>query len=456
MDVSRVVWASAAACLVLLCAFASIALSGQGSNERFAVLESEHDWNAALQEHMRPAQSGSGAVRDAEILVLDDEISGGKLTWTNRSLGLNHKPYWNTCHSTLDQNLSEKNPLLKFTPNRHVPVLDDTRSAIIVALMGRRYEDGVAEVIDSWQQFLLGLKPSTSYVIIVVLLGGSKAAVDDFVQLISNSVDPLDCEVEHRRAFCAKMAALDGGYRIFIARESGMHVWVTFRPVIIPSSFGRVSHLPFAEFSKLQKKKCKSCCQFTLQYAYATNWYGFELPFLKVIDYFDFVFKFDADMRACRSAPMDMVGDMIRTRAVYMTSQTLTDRKCSGTNKELLFHFLAKEEQRCGFRIHPQANEHMWWDDQLVPYSNFFGVWLGLLTSPEVSRFAVEYRDFTTGLWENRWGDQQFWSNIWGLFFPHAYNEHVLNLEEWRSSGLIQHKRACPNDSNATSSASQR
>ncbi|KAA8494245.1 hypothetical protein FVE85_4220 [Porphyridium purpureum] len=474
MELLRSVRLAAAAGLVLLGALIGIAVLWPASNEPVGVLESEHEWNVALEENMRPARVlplghrapsllesarpwlGMATEASKQTLIFKDIKAGTTLVWRNRSLGLNHEGYRDVCHEVIEGNLSHTTRKLKFTPNRPVPVQHDTRSAIVVAVMGERYEDGLAAVMDSWQRFLLGPEPSKSYVMVVVLLEGTEASVDAFAGTISSSIDVLDCNTKHNRAFCAQLDSLDNGYRVFVAKESGMHVWVTYEPAFIPPVFGEDSKLSFEKFAEVQKTRCKNCCYFALQYTYATNWYGFGLPFLQVMDYFDFAFKIDTDLMACGPAPLEMVDEMVRSHAPYMTCKIGADRSCGGRNKDVLFLFLDQEEKHCGSRFQAQAEKRVWWDiSLLVPEANFFGFWLGLTTSPEVSRFAITYRDFKEGLREQRWGDQQFWSNIWGLFFPDAYKQHAFDVKEWRSSGLIQHKRPCPLNSSVAGSAGQ-
>lgn len=81
--------------------------------------------------------------------------------------------------------------------------------------------------------------------------------------------------------------------------------------------------------------------------------------------------------------------------------------------------------------------------------SEFVGGWLGFFTSPELLLYGVMWNNFPGGMWQYRWGDQQFWKTAVGLFDDGAHVEDVsyvrmppLQLNETSSKhflGLLHH-----------------
>jgi len=188
------------------------------------------------------------------------------------------------------------------------------------------------------------------------------------------------------------------------------------------------------------------------EYIYGTNWYSFGLMGLPIMDMFDAWFKIDTDVGFRIKFP-SLIG-LLQSESssaedglkLFMHTGMSHEPNWVVADVVNWYHeALARETAlcrngtfyTCAYAVrcsHPAA----------IFYSNLVGGSMSFWQSPEIMSLASSYLSYEHGMWEHRWGDQQWW-NVLALFFAEPdFETKVADHSELRSSGAFVHKGQYP------------
>ncbi len=149
---------------------------------------------------------------------------------------------------------------------------------------------------------------------------------------------------------------------------------------------------------------------------------------LRILDYFDYWWKIDDDVRWFNRLPMDLTAQLVAERSIFFHTQMDFDPwPCIGAPLgQSIELFLHSESELCGRSLAAAAADAPWWTNDTVIYlSEFVGGWLGMYTSPELLEYGRIWNYYDSAMWKLRWGDQQFWTKANGLFDD---GSHIMDL----------------------------
>jgi hypothetical protein len=241
---------------------------------------------------------------------------------------------------------------------------------------------------------------------------------------------PLDCEMHE--AACATAAALDQGYKVFtlntfVEFPEAKEVIVPENPFVIFISLYDFPHPLWIERQNSTEADIltgswhtEHCNKASYAYTKFTNWYSYHMfTDLRILDYFDYWWKIDDDVRWFNHLPLDLTPHLTAGRKIFFhTELNLDPWWCIGPPlAQSVDLFLNVESELCGRLLNATAHDEDWWTNDTVIYlSEFVGGWLGLYTSPELLEYGRIWNYYENAMWKWRWGDQQFWTKANGMF----------------------------------------
>lgn len=206
-------------------------------------------------------------------------------------------------------------------------------------------------------------------------------------------------------------------------------------------------------------------------YVKMTNWYAYHMLNLQILDFFDYGIKLDNDVSFATTFPLTNIPLLMaeqRAKMLITTREWYNDdpRICQGI-RQCLQHYLHDENRVCRMAYHKgkdlsvlateQAgadgaelipggiNYTVFWENNMnVTFRSHFVVfWLGLYTAPQVKHFAKYWNDWDPrGMWDYRWGDQQYWPRPLALFGNGNLSQEILHYEDFNSDNekYVVHK----------------
>jgi hypothetical protein len=266
-------------------------------------------------------------------------------------------------------------------------------------------------------------------------------------------------------AVCAQIAAgLDQGYSVFTLNtyannQTGKPLPGPQPPLVVFLGVARfpepfwVSRANLSEAEVVAADwKTQRCNYANYAYTKFTNWYSYHmLADLRLLDFFDYFWKVDDDVRWFGPLPLDITPHLVEQRAIWFHTAMAHDPiDCIGPPlAESVELYLNLQSAGCGRLLRAHAEGEPWFeDDTAIYFSEFVGGWLGLYSSPELLEYARVWNYWPDGMWEWRWGDQQFWTKANGLFDDGSgiidWSSWKLHeptkgggLPDWRTSGMI-------------------
>lgn len=174
---------------------------------------------------------------------------------------------------------------------------------------------------------------------------------------------------------------------------------------------------------------------FSADYVYGTNWYAFGMMRLPVMDFFDMWFKIDWDVKFFGPMPDLLEVAQYESKqpavAVFSDYYDEPDWVTLGTLDWERAVF-AEASQGCpGVRAPFTCRDAATCHSRRVVHSNFIGGYMGFWQSPEVMWLASRYEVFLDGMWQHRWGDQQFWSHVMAMLLS-AEEQRELVVNVWQ------------------------
>jgi len=173
---------------------------------------------------------------------------------------------------------------------------------------------------------------------------------------------------------------------------------------------------------------------FTGYYAAGTNFFAYAPSHIGLFDYFDFFLKFDHDLiyRLNKSSYFESfpLKKMIKNNQYFFFScQFKYDAYFVTTNLyKTFFTFILKQQDRCKHTVLP-LNLYKY-NETISEVGAVNICWLGFYSMLEIRLFSEEYLSVSFGLYQNRWGDQQF-------FIPTLYGFNFKNFSYFNKNTYL-------------------
>lgn len=299
---------------------------------------------------------------------------------------------------------------------------------------------------------------------------------------------------------CSADLNIDDGYRVYfidipqtnysrsytLKGSTGPPTSVDYshqRPLII---FASVHNFPKPEWAEKEDedelfrswKPFRLNKRYPTNYGYVkmTNWYSYFMLRLKLLDFFDYAAKLDNDVSFVAPFPTTNLPLRMATGQHYMlmtTAQWYNDdpRISQGVN-QCLTSYLHDEVRYCGLGSEQQLKntliEYNHWNQinyntqnsMLQPgagndttffersfnntfRAHFLVYWLGIYTAPETMNMAKFWNYYhPRGMWDFRWGDQQWWPRPIAMFGSGNLDREILHASELDSDNerYVVHK----------------
>jgi hypothetical protein len=198
--------------------------------------------------------------------------------------------------------------------------------------------------------------------------------------------------------------------------------------------------------------------RFATNYGYTkmTNWYAFHMLNLRLLDYFDYAGKLDNDVSFVKPFPEPNLPKRMQQggRKVLVTQKQwyYDDPRIATGVEPCLAEYMKEESKRCVTAGGPKdALQPAGWQDQTFWESNFNATfrahflvfWLGLYSAPEVKSLARHWNEWHPhGMWDYRWGDQQWWPRPISMFEGEPLDASIdhYNLIDSDNGKYVVHK----------------
>jgi len=162
--------------------------------------------------------------------------------------------------------------------------------------------------------------------------------------------------------------------------------------------------------------------KFSGYYAAGTNYYTYAPSHLGIFDFFDFFIKFDHDLikdlkRRPNLEPFPLKKMIKNNNYFFFSCQFRNDAHFVTTNLYKVFlNFILRQQDKCKYAVLP-INLYKY-DEKISSVGAVNICWLGFYSMLEIRHFSEEYLSSSFGLYQNRWGDQQFFiPTLYGFNF---------------------------------------
>ena len=215
-------------------------------------------------------------------------------------------------------------------------------------------------------------------------------------------------------------------YFAFTTHSNNKTIDVFYTNTIYPnfnySFLSRIHYTPILNF------------RFSGYYAAGTNLHTFVPSHMGLFDFFDFFLKFDHDLvyklnkrPNLESFPLKK---MIKNNQYFFFSCQFRhdERKVTTNLYKTFFTFILKQQEKCKHAAFP-INLYKY-DETISEVGAVNICWLGFYSMLEIRLFSEEYLSVPFGLYQNRWGDQQF-------FIPTLYGFNFKNYSYFSNSTYL-------------------
>jgi hypothetical protein len=257
--------------------------------------------------------------------------------------------------------------------------------------------------------------------------------------------------------------------------RSGALATVTGTPTILPSKEYHAL-LAYEDEVAKQYKPFKLNRRYPTTYNYVkfTNWYSYAMfATIHLLDFFDYAAKLDNDVSFVQPFPVEqrnLPAWMVQQRTYMMMTTPdyyTDDPRISQGVEACLVSYLQQEIEHCQIapakntalqqtppkvnQISIEYNPYTWINhNEANPYlrpggynsteffaksfnltfrAHFLVYWLGLYAAPETMHLGAYWNQFhPRGMWDYRWGDQQYWPRPIAMF-----GQGNLDREIWKN-----------------------
>ncbi len=263
---------------------------------------------------------------------------------------------------------------------------------------------------------------------------------------------------------CTNELRLDQGYRVYyldMASITGHNEQLPFIAFVSIWNFPRPQWANDQDEDHLEIhwRPFRLPKRFNTNYAYAklTNWYSHHLLNVQLLDYFDYAGKIDNDVSFINKnfPETNLPLRMVKNEAMALSTQKewYSDMPAVANGvKFCLENHLENETKQCK-RDHtkPELSLHsagyldgtFWEKPEITFRSHFMIFWLGLYTSPECKLLSKHWNEFHPhGMWDYRWGDQQWWPRPIHIFTNTSINITIdkFTLIDSDNDKYVKHK----------------
>ena len=177
---------------------------------------------------------------------------------------------------------------------------------------------------------------------------------------------------------------------------------------------------------------------FSGYYAAGTNYYTYAPSHLGIFDFFDFFLKFDFDLiknlsRRPNHKPFPLKEMIKNNKYFFFSCQFKYDSNFVTTNLYKVFlTFILRQQDKCKYTVLP-VNLYKY-NERISAVGAVNICWLGFYSMLEIRLFSEEYLSASFGLYQNRWGDQQFFiPTLYGFNFKDfSYFNKNTYLCSWK------------------------
>ena len=249
---------------------------------------------------------------------------------------------------------------------------------------------------------------------------------------------------------CSNELLLDQGYRIYYIDVVNSTIGnVHQKPLIIYAS---VHKFPLAEWVKEEEeenlfktwKPWRLPGRFPTNYAYVkyTNWYSYHMLNLQLLDFFDYAGKLDNDVSFVAPFPEPNLPLRLASKETkMMVTQNgwyYDDPRVAQGVHQCLTSWTNEQSKLCSSTgsstlIPGGIQNSVFWESNLNATfrAHFLTFWLGLYTAPETYSLAKYWNDWhPRGMWDYRWGDQQWWPRPIAMFGTGDINREIDHYDE--------------------------
>lgn len=245
------------------------------------------------------------------------------------------------------------------------------------------------------------------------------------------------------RLGCSNELHLDQTYRVYFMDPNNATVSGQ-KPFII---FAAVHKFPVPDWAKNEDenelfknwKPNRLNRRYPTNYGYVkmTNWYSYHMLNLRVLDFFDYAAKLDNDVSFVSPFPDPNLPLRMATGGHYMLVSANgwyhDDPRISQGVQHCLFSYVKEEGKHCNAQLVPGGfhNPTFWETTYNTTFrAHFLVYWLGLYTAPETVHMAKYWNDWhPRGMWDFRWGDQQWWPRPIGMFGSGNLSKEILHFD---------------------------
>ena len=413
-----------------------------------------------------------------EYVYTFDVILGhtyNRKTFPNVSLGLDHTHDGHHCHNRLNSSLSKR---MSFTSNRRLQkdTISDSENekiklGIVLALGGHsnQYYDygpggslnGLLGVWDSWIDYFFSRTSNTTSLIMILderdftrqNYTRSKEEYMNKILIDNMGASPIECiyENDHTKHKCSNELQLDQGYRVYYVDIEKHTQNITDKyqqPLII---FVTIYKFPVPEWAVGMDEehlyihwRPSRLGRFKTNYGYVklTNWYSYHMTNLQILDYFDYGGKLDNDVSFVAPFPEPNLPKMLAKLETLMlvtqNSWYFDEPRIAQGIGQCVDNYIGIESLLC----YPDEKGKL-----LIPggmadplfltgnfnatfRAHFLTFWLGLYTAPETKLLAKHWNGWhPRGMWEYRWGDQQWWPRPIALFGEGNLTKEIFHYD---------------------------
>lgn len=256
---------------------------------------------------------------------------------------------------------------------------------------------------------------------------------------------------KHSKA-CGNVLKLDNQYQVY-SLDLGPYTNTTNQaPLLI---FVTVYAFPVPEWARDQEEDTLYVHwrpkglppRFNTNYGYTkmTNWYSYHMLQLSILDFFDYAGKLDNDVSFVKTFPApNLPYKMVSGQHKMLVTQQpwyYDDPRIAQGVFNTLYTYIDRENARCKLgdgedkdKLKPAgSNDPTFWESNgnATFRAHFLVYWLGLYTAPEVVDLARYWNNVhPRGMWDYRWGDQQWWPRPIAMYLAESITRSILHYSK--------------------------
>eukprot|EP01059_Diplonema_ambulator_P000736 TRINITY_DN10599_c0_g1_i2.p1 TRINITY_DN10599_c0_g1~~TRINITY_DN10599_c0_g1_i2.p1 ORF type:complete len:597 (+),score=104.81 TRINITY_DN10599_c0_g1_i2:59-1849(+) len=319
------------------------------------------------------------------------------------------------------------------TPRRPYPQPGSSvKTAVLAYVNSQRLLEGTAETFRTWvPYFLQPLKMSLFF-----FREKTRITQEEMVKAFRLSPTPSD-------PTRYSTTAVSGGYDAIYLAEATEVFPETLNHSVLAGIRPRCGCPPLCSFPTHRSPDAFMISG--LRYVQGTSAFTQELLGDPRLADYDFLIKIDWDIRFFRTVPVDVMKEVVEAGAWgFHTGFANNGNGCSKDTQRAMDAYARLKGTRA-----KSAGDWLYENEQLTWHSALFGVWTGLVLSPEYADLMNYLRTSEYGYswFRYRWTDQSIWPKIMGYFHHDLVKAmHDLRRLRWnpnaaRPKSIFYHRK---------------